>query len=305
MRQIIMTVLAVGYGLFLSACGSGGTSNPNSGASQDVAVVKAVLNVQSDKTTYQPAMVGDSFVSLSDGTKAVSIEKKHVAKIFWNGAAVGWHIFDSSKGVDLQYRWNTNPVFTIAGQPLSPTFGGNFSFLLDDGRELSQITDSNYLTITVGVGMIAERKADGLIYSSAGASPVATVQAKTVVNVNTASGEVEITPSMLNDTLINLVSSNPTEKVLDSAGKVIVGYRIAWNDNGSWYSPTGGGKLATLILPKTSILSAAKSAGMGSGMPYLVRPDGTFVAFNTDPTVCTFTVNGVVTKINTDGLMVY
>lgn len=298
-----MLLLATGCVFFLAACG--GASEGKTTVASPGDGVKAVLNVQVSKMTYQPAMVGSVFYHLSDGTKEVSVDKKHVVKVFWNGAAVGFHLTDATKGIDLGYDWSFAPVFIIAEQPLSPTFGGNFSFLIDDGRELSQITDPQWLTIIVGNTMLAERKADGLLYASntGTAPPVPVATSKTVVNVNTVTGEVEITPAVVNGKLVNLVNSNPMEQVLDSAGNVIAGYRLVWNDNGSWYPASG--KIAALLLPKTIIAGASKPVGFGSGMPYLVRPDGTFVPFNTDPLVCTFTVNGVATKINTDGLMPY
>jgi hypothetical protein len=303
-KTILSTIGCAVCCLFLAACGGTddkAVADDNSAADN----AKAVLNVQVSKTTFQPAMVESKFVHLSDGTKEVSVDKKHVVKVFWNGPAVGWHITDATKGVDLGYDWSFAPVFTIAGQPLSPSFGGNFSFLIDDGRELSQITDAKWLTIIVGNTMLAERKADGLLYASntGTAPPVPVVILKTLVDVNTVTGTVEITPVIVSGKLTNLVNSNPTEQVMDPAGIVIAGYQLVWNDNGSWYPASG--KITPLIMPKTSITGAAKSVGLGSGMPYLVKPDGTSVPFNTDHSVCTFMVNGVVKTVGTDGLMSY
>ena len=308
MRKMLMLVLEMGCALFLTACGGGKDTDKTVAVVDNSAVadnVKAVVNVQPSKTTYQPAMVGSVFYHLSDGTKEISVDKKHVVKVFLNGATFGWHFTDPTKGVDLGYDWSLAPVFTIAGQPLSSTLGGNFSFLIDDGRELSQITDPKWLTIIKGDTMLAERKSDGLLYASntGDVPPVPVVIPKTQVNVNTVTGEVEITPTVVNGKLYNLIDSNPTEQVLDMMGMVMSGYRLVWNDNGSWY-PTGG-KIAPLVLPKTTISAATKPVGMGAGMPYLVKPDGTFVPFNTDPKVCTFTVNGVVGQINADKLMAY
>ncbi|NTW27506.1 MAG: hypothetical protein HGA36_04235 [Candidatus Moranbacteria bacterium] len=129
------------------------------------------------------------------------------------------------------------------------------------------------------------------------------VVGKTSVNVNTVTGVVEIIPIVVNGKLTNLVNSNPEEQILDSNAQVITGYRIVWNDNGSWYPASG--KIAALVLPKTSIAGAAKPLGLGAGMPYLVRPDGTHVPFNTDPLNCVFTVNGVVVGVNADGTFHY
>lgn len=303
MRELKMLVLAVVFFMFLG-CGGASTGNDSVYVASPADGIKAVIMVMPDKMTYQPVMIGSTFYHLSDGTKEVSVDKKHVVKVFWNGAAVGWHFADPAKGVDLGYNWSLNPTFTIAGQPLSPTFGGNFSFLIDDGRELSQITDAHELALNVGPGMVAERYSDGLLYSSPAAqTPVVPVVAKTIVNVNTVTGEVEVTPAIVNGKVTQLVNSNPVEQVLDANGQVIAGYRIVWNDNGSWYPASG--KIVSLALPKTVIAGAAKPAGMGAGMPYLVRPDGTYVPFNTDPLSCIFLVNGILTKINIDGLMPY
>ncbi|MEI7891124.1 MAG: hypothetical protein WCI36_04090 [bacterium] len=143
----------------------------------------------------------------------------------------------------------------------------------------------------------------GSVSASGSAASTPVVVSKTLVSVNTVTGEVEITPVIEGDKLIGLVTSNPTEKVLDAAGNIISGYRIAWNDNGSWYP--AGGKVALLVLPKTVIAGTAKALGSGAGMPYLVRPDGTFISFNTDPAVCTFSINGAVKTVGTDGLIAY
>lgn len=143
----------------------------------------------------------------------------------------------------------------------------------------------------------------GSVSASGSAASTAVVVSKTLVSVNAVTGEVEITPVIEGDKLIGLVTRNPTEKVLDAAGNIISGYRIAWNDNGSWYP--AGGKVVSLVLPKTVIAGAAKALGSGAGMPFLVRPDGTHVSFNTDPTVCTFSVNGTVKAVGTDGLIAY
>ncbi len=317
MKKLIFAVLAMWCVVLLSACGGGsGSSASDSGTVTGPSVAaldaaKATLNVQTDKTTFKPAMVDGYFVHLSDGTKEVFVAKEHVAKIFFNGDGIGWHSADPTKGADLHYDGSLNPIFTIAGQPITSVFGSNFSFLTDDGRELSQITDSKWLAITVGVGMTIQRNSDGLLYGTGSGvgpvvippvAPVAVVQ-KTLLGVNTLTGEVEIIPVIVAGKLVNLVNSSPIEQVLDVNGVVISGYRIAWNDNGSWYPASG--KVAALQLPRTTIASATKSVGTGAGMPYLVRPDGTFIPFNTDPTVCTFTVNGVLTKINVDGLMPY
>lgn len=302
--------------LLLVACGGGGSGpggpGPNVATSPNVAAAgpsiaeldnaKAILTVNVDKTTFQPAMVGNFFVHLSDGRQEGFIDKKDVVKIFYNGATVGWHSSDASKGLDLKYDGSASPVFTIAGQPLSPVFGANFSFLTDDRQELSQITDTKWLNIIVGAGMLAERKADGLLYGSSAVVPVP-AQAKTLVNINTVTGAVNITLGIVGDKLINLVNSHPTEVILDANGQVITGYRIVWNDNGSWYP--AGGKIVALQLPMTSIAGAAQPTGTGAGMPYLVCPDGTFIPFNTDPANTTFTVNGALTPVNADGLVHY
>lgn len=306
MKKMISLLLAMGCVwscLFLAGCGGGGNVGDSGGSSNGV-IVKATVTVQADKVLYQPAMVGSEFVSLSDGAKAVSVDKKHVVKVFYNGGPFGWHIADPTKGINLAYDWSLNPTLIILGQPLSPTFGGNFSFLLDDGRELSQITDDSYLTIIKGAGMLAQRKSDGLLYSGSDCTiPTVTIQAKTIVNVNTLTGEVEITPSVAANNIINLVDSTPTMQILNAAGAVMAGFRIVWNDNGSWYPSSG--KIAPLVLPKTVIAGAAKSLGLGAGMPYLVTPDNTSIPFNTSAATCTFMLNGVVANVNTDGTFHY
>lgn len=299
--------------LLLVACGGGGGGSSDAGVVAGAAVnsspsvseldnAKATLTVNVDKMTYQPAMVGNFFVHLSDGRQEVFVDKKNVVKIFYNGSDVGWHSSDVSKGVDLKYDGSANPVLTIAGQPLSPVSGANFSFLTDDRTELSQITDAKWFNIVVGAGMSAERKADGLLYGSSTVVP-APVQTKTLVSINTATGEVDITPVIVGNRLTNLVNSNLTEVVLDASGHVIPGYRIVWNDDGDWYPAHG--KVVALQLPKTIIAGAAKPVGTGAGMPYLVRPDGTSIAFNTDLTKTTFSVNGTPVSVGVDGLVHY
>lgn len=133
------------------------------------------------------------------------------------------------------------------------------------------------------------------------APPVATLE--TVVSISTTTGAVEVTPVMAGGKVTNLAGSIPVEQVLDTNNQIIPGYRIAWNDNGSWYP--AGGKVTVLQLPKTSVVGAAKPVGVGAGMPYLVRPDGTFVPFNTDSIHTTFVVNGVPTSVNAEGLVPY
>lgn len=126
---------------------------------------------------------------------------------------------------------------------------------------------------------------------------------KTLVEIDTVTGQIDITPALSGGNLLSLVVSNPTETVLDASSQVIIGYRLAWNDTDSWYP--AGGKVTALLLPKTTLVGAAKSLGAGAGMPYLVRPDGSFISFNTSPETCSFTLNGVPIAVNADGLVHY
>ena len=127
--------------------------------------------------------------------------------------------------------------------------------------------------------------------------------AKTLVEINTVTGQIDITPIFEGDKIINLVDSNPTEIVLDANNQVIPGYRIAWNDTGDWY-PTGG-KIMPLLLNKTTFLNATRPVGTGSGMPYLIKPDGSFIPFNTDSDQCIFKVDGVPIGAWGNGLIQY
>lgn len=314
-----LKMMAMFAALFLAACGGGGQESAQGGDTSQAQLdaAKATLSVDKDKTVFQPAMVGNSFVHLSDGAKEVSADIKQVSKIFWNGPAVGFHSADPTKGVDLQWDGSANPAVVIAGRPLSMTSGGNFSFLLFDGRELTQNTDAKWLKINA-TDVTVEVKG-GLIYGDYSNGAVAPVEpnvpgvpadpgvpvevAKTLIKVNTLTGDIEITPVIVDRRIVNLVDSNPSEVVLDESGALIPGYRIVWNDSGSWY-PQGGNE-SQVSLPTTVFPAGAKPVGTGAGMPYLVRPDGTFVSFNTDPTVCTFMVNDVITQRNTDGLFPY
>lgn len=299
-----MILSVVIFSFFLSACGNAGEDEDSAELDTELEQVeqaKAEVIAFKDKTMYKPAMFGDSFIHLSDGAEEFSIQKQSVVKIFLNNGIVGWHSLDPLKeGTDLAWDGSADPTFTIYGQPLSMTFGSNFTFLLDDGRELSQITSSESLDVIAGEGMFVEVKQDGLIYGYQ-IIPDFFQFSKTIINLNTTNGEVEIKPVVANGFLINLVDSNPIEKVLDVDSEVIAGYRIAWNRFGSWYP--AGGKISALQLPKTIIQQATMPIGLGADMPYLVKPNGDYIPYNTYN--CKFFVDGVEISASPDGLFHY
>lgn len=131
-----------------------------------------------------------------------------------------------------------------------------------------------------------------------------TVPLETIISIFATAGVVEIIPAIADGKVTNLAGSNPAEQVLDTGNQIIPGYRIAWNDNGDWYPASG--KVTPLLLPKTALVGAARPVGAGAGMPYLVRPDGTFVPFNTGHAIVLVDgVNVTATTIATDGLIHY
>lgn len=315
MKKLILGAVATFLAVSLMGCGGGGGDEKSSSVSSvttpsigETDAAKALLLVDADKTVFKPAIVREYLVHASNGVAEVFVEKGRVNKIYWNDRAVGFHRDDCTKGIALQFDPSTLAV-EIAGQPIGAS-GGNFSYVLDDGTELAQITDPNWLVIKAGAGMVAERKADGLLYAAVqpvGTAPIIidpaapVVIVKTRVSINTLTRQIDITPAIATGKLLNLVSGILGETVLDAQGNVIAGYRIAWNDNGSWYPAAG--VVTALVLPTTVLANATQASG--AGMPYLVRPDGTFVSFNTDPTVCEFFVNGVQQNVSVDGLIRY
>lgn len=311
MKKLAKLAMAIFLTVLMAACGGGGSSSTETSEVSMPSVsetdnAKATLVVERDKTTFRPATVRGYVVHLSDGKQEVCLEKKKICKVFWNDGAIGFHSVDQSKGISLIFDPESMEVL-IAGQPINAT-GGNFSFLTEDGKEYALITDAKWLKITAGEGMTVERKENGLIYSSSTQQPPEIVQPpvqvqcqKTKVEINTVTGEVKVTPYIAGDKISNLVNPVVNEVVLNSDGGVKAGYRIAWNDVNSWYPDAG--TLASLAIPSTAIAGAARTSG--AGMPYLVRPDGSFIAFNTDPTVCEFFINGVQKNVDMDGLIRY
>ncbi|MDO8565949.1 MAG: hypothetical protein Q7S04_02055 [Candidatus Moranbacteria bacterium] len=214
------------------------------------------------------------------------------------GTASVASLFSDKTKVSTVWKWLT-PKNTWAFYTPANTDGG-VAYAMGKGYE--------FLTsIAGGEGFWVNALLPGTINICADLSvppvapPVATLE--TVISISTATGMVEITPVMAGGKVTNLAGSIPVEQVLDTNNQVIPGYRIAWNDNGDWYP--AGGKVTALQLPKTSIVGGAKPVGVGAGMPYLVRPDGTFVPFNTDSFHTMFAVNGVPIPINADGQVHY
>ncbi|HOF42451.1 MAG TPA: hypothetical protein PLF86_01205 [Candidatus Moranbacteria bacterium] len=299
--------------LVLVSCGGGSSHDDGGGNTKvfpsvnitqdelDNAVAK--LEVFSDHGVFYPAMVGEYIVHLSDGEQECYADKNEIAEIYWNDEFGGFHAVDPEKGLKLE--WDPeNPVLEIPGEIASS--GATISFVLNDGRELSIITDEKWLVFECEEGMFAKVTENGLIcigYDD-GIAPPQTLPELTKIEINTVTGTIQITPGFQNGKIFYLVDSNPVETVCDSDGNITSEYEVAWNDVYSWY-PTRG-ILADLALPQTLILNAANAAGCGEGMPYLVRPDRSYVSFNTEK--CIVFVDGVdvtATAIGSDGLIHY
>lgn len=298
MKKLVRLAMAVLLSVSMAACGGGGNSGGevSTPSVSETDHAKASLVVEKDKTTLKPATVREYVVHLSDGQKEVSVEKTKIHKIFWNDGAVGFHSVDHTKGISLSFDAQSMEVI-IAGQPINST-GGNFSFLTHDGKEYTLITDARWLSITAGEGMTVERKENGLIYASVIG---AVVSQKTRVDINTATGVVTVSPFIAGDRVFNLVNPVINEIVQNPDGSIKAGYQMAWNDVNSWYPAAG--TLGALGIPFTNLANAARASG--AGMPYLVRPDGSYVAFNTDPSTCEFFINGVQKSVDADGLIHY
>lgn len=299
LRMVLFTLLNA---CLLTACGGGGGESNSASSSvisqAELDGAKAVLTVDANKAVLLPAMVGEYLVHLSNGSRDVFVKKTQVAKVFFNNSVVGFHSVDPTKGAELAYNPD-NPILEIAGQPFS-AFGATYTFLLTDDQELTLNTEARWLKLVTSDGMHVERRADGLLYGTSDTSPIP-VPPKTIVEINTLTGEVAITPVIIGKQILNLIASNPSETILDANDQVIAGYRFVWNDNGSWYPASGA--VAAIMLPKTAIANVTKP--IGAGMPYLVRPDGTFVPFNTSPETCTFFINGTQWNVDADGLFHY
>lgn len=298
----------------LYGCGGGSSHDDASGTEiivpgttitqKDLDNAVAKLEVFSDYGVFHPAMVDDCVVNLSDGKQECYVAKTEITEVYWNDEFVGFHSVDSEKGLKLE--WDPeNPVLEIPDEITSS--GAIISFVLNDGRELSIITDEKWLVFECEEGMFARITEDGLMcigYNDDGINPPPILPELTKIEIDTVGGTICITPGFQNEKIFYLVDLNPVETVCDSDGNVISGYRIVWNEGNFWYPAAG--TIADLSLPQTLISDAANVAGCGAGMPYLVRPDGSYIPFNTGR--CTVSVDGVdvtVTAIGADGLIHY
>lgn len=207
-------------------------------------------------------------------------------------------LFSDKTKVNTVWKWNTvknNWAF------YAPNSDGGVAYATSKGYELlTSINGGEGFWVNALLPFTFNICAD----SSMRPVVLPTVPLETIISIFAAAGVVEIIPAIVDGKITNLAGSNPAEQVLDTDNQIIPGYRIAWNDNGDWYPASG--KVTSLLLPKTALVGAARSVGTGAGMPYLVRPDGTFVPFNTGHAIVLVDGNNMTTTtIATDGLIHY
>jgi hypothetical protein len=294
--MFLMLIMCVAM---LAACrgggGGGDDGNSSSGSNPQDSIFHHFELVKTDtgaqlKTPL--ATDGDCVIHLAkDGGGVATLAKTEVDKVIVEGLIIGYTASGGGKTVSVTDVSRITVDGAAASDAILVTVvakNGDKYFVNPDWVTFD---GSAPMTVRYGLMYYGAAADDPNCISTPTATSVDSTEivSKTTISISTVTGVVEITSVVEDGKIINLVDSNPTETVLDADGYVINGYRIAWNDNGSWYP--AGGVVVTLQLPMTTISSAAQKTGLGAGMPYLVRPDGTSVPYNTNR--CTVFVDGV------------
>lgn len=231
--------------MLLMACGGGGGNEnepaiDNGDSALDSAV--ATLEVHADNCVFYPAMVNNDIVHLSDGAKEVSANKTDIVAVYWNDGLVGFHAVDSSKGLILMWDLN-NPIITVPGPDVSAS-GGNISFLLKDGKELTVNTDEKWLVIKIDEGMLAERKSDGLIciYPKNVTPPIPPTEIP-VHKISVDNGNMQIEFATVDGCIVELVKNGNAASLKTSDV-----HRVFWNGDVALWDLKDSNKYSSLLL---------------------------------------------------------